>query len=119
MRAGTPRIVVVGLLFLITLLSGLLLSRGLRQSDPRLSGQPVAGAAFTVHKFVALATAILAGVTIRNLHRGLQFGGVEWMAVILGGLFFLLMFVSGGLQSVAKTANGSLRVVHEVAALLL
>jgi len=70
-----------------------------------------------VHKFVALATAILAGVTIRNLHRGVQFGGVEWMAVILGGSFFLLMFVSGGLQSVAKTANGSLRVVHEVTAL--
>jgi len=117
MRAGASKIVVVGLLFLMTLLSGLLLSRGLRQSDPRLSGQPFAGAAFTVHKFVALATAILLGVTIRNLHKGVQFGGIEWMAVILGGLFFLLMFLSGGLQSVAKTANGSLRLVHEVAAL--
>ena len=61
---GTPAsgIAVIGLLFLVTLLSGVWLSRNLRLNDPRPSGKPLAGADAAVHKLVALAMMVIAGV---------------------------------------------------------
>ena len=63
------RIAITGLLLIIALLSGIWLSRNLRLNDPRLSGKPLTGADSAVHKLSALAMGIIAGVTIRNLHK--------------------------------------------------
>jgi hypothetical protein len=89
MKTHPTIIVVAGLLFLFTLISGLSLSRNLRHNDPRASGKPLAGALPALHKLVAIATVIIVAVTIRNLHRGMEFGGMELSAVIFTGLFFL------------------------------
>ncbi len=119
-KMGTPasRITVIGLLFLVTLLSGVWLSRNLRQNDPRPFGKPLTGADSTVHKLVALATAIIAGVTIRSLHRGIEFRRIELTGVIAAGLFFLLMVVSGSLLSLGKARNDEILTLHKVASLL-
>jgi hypothetical protein len=118
MKTHTPIIAVAGLLFLFTLVFGLSLSRNLRHYDPRASGKPLTGALPTLHKLLALATVITVAVTIRNLHRGTEFRGVELSAVIFTGLLFLLMFATGTLLSLGKVANEAVQVLHEVVAVL-
>jgi hypothetical protein len=118
MRSHASIIAVTGLLFLFSLFSGIWLSRNLRLNDPRPSGKPITGVIFTVHKLIALAMVICAGVTIRRLHRGLEFRSIELTAVIIAGLFLLLMFVTGGLLSLGKARNDEILAVHKVVSLL-
>jgi len=117
---GIPvsKIAVTGLLFLVTLLSGIWLSRNLRLSDPRPSGKPLTGADSAIHKLFALAMGIIAGVTIRNLHRGIEFKGIALTAVIVAGLLFVLMVVSGSLLSLGKARNDEILALHKVGSLL-
>jgi hypothetical protein len=61
---------------------------------------------------------ITLAVTIRSLHRGTVFTGAALTAVIFTALFFLLMFVTGSLLSLGKTANTAMQVVHESVAVL-
>ena len=117
---GIPvsKIAVTGLLFFITLLSGIWLSRNLRLNDPRPSGKPLTGADSAVHKLSALAMGIIAGVTIRNLHRGIEFRSIELTAVIVAGLLFVLMVVSGSLLSLGKARNDEILALHNVGSVL-
>jgi hypothetical protein len=117
---GIPvsKIAVTGLLFLITLLSGIWLSRNLRLNDPRPSGKPLSGADSAVHKLIALATGIIAGVTIRSLHRGTEFSSIEFTAIIVAGLFFVLMVVSGSFLSLGKARNKGMVALHNVGSVL-
>jgi len=117
---GIPvsKIAVTGLLFLMTLLSGIGLSRNLRLNDPRPSGKPLMGADSAVHKLIALATGIIAGVTIRSLHRGIKFSSIEFTAVIVAGLLFVLMVVSGSLLSLGKARNKGMVALHNVGSVL-
>ena len=118
MRTHASIIVVTGLLFLVTLFSGVVQSRNLRLDDPRPSGKPIAGAISTVHKLIALAALITAAVTIRRLHRGIEFTSIELTAVIIAGLFFLLMIISGSLLSLGRPRNDQLLAVHKVFSVL-
>jgi hypothetical protein len=117
---GIPvsKIAVTGLLFLITLLSGVWLSRNLRLNDPRPSRKPLTGADSAVHKLSALAMGIIAGVTIRNLHRGIEFRSIELTAVIVAALFFVLMVVSGSLLSLGKARDNGILALHNVGSVL-
>ena len=118
MRIPASKIAITGLLFLITLLSGIGLSRNLRLDDPRSSGKPLTGADSAVHKLIALATGIIAGVTIRSLHRGIEFSSIEFTAVIVAGLLFVLMVVSGSLLSLGKARNKGMVALHNVGSVL-
>jgi len=117
---GIPvsKIAVTGLLFLITLPSGVWLSRNLRLNDPRPYGKPLTGTDSAVHKLIALATGIIAGVTIRSLHRGIEFSSIEFTAVIVAGLLFVLMVVSGSLLSLGKARNKGIVALHNVGSVL-
>jgi len=118
METHVSRIVFIGLLFLVVLLSGVWLSRNLRLNDPRPSGKPLTGADSAVHKLIALATGIIAGVTIRSLHRGIEFSSIEFTAVIVAGLLFVLMVVSGSLLSLGKARNKGIVALHNVGSVL-
>jgi hypothetical protein len=117
---GTPvsRIAITGLLLLIALPSGVWLSRNLRLDDPRPSGKPLTGADSAVHKLSALAMGIIAGVTIRNLHRGIEFRSIEYTVVIIAGLLFVLMVVSGSLLSLGKARKDEILAFHKAGSLL-
>lgn len=112
------RIVVIGVLFLITLLSGVWLSRNLRLNDPRPYGKPLTGTDSAVHKLIALATGIVAGVTIRSLHRGIEFSSIEFTSVIVAISLFVLMVVSGSLLSLGKARNKGMVALHNVGSAL-
>lgn len=118
MRTHATTIAVTGFLIFCTLVFGLLLSRNLERNDPRLSGKPLAGAESTVHKLLALATAILLAMAIRNLHRGTQFGSIEWTVVLVAAGAFAFMIISGSWLSLGRTASHGLQVAHQAGALL-
>jgi hypothetical protein len=107
MNTSTTRMIVTGLLVLFTLLSGVWLSR---------SGKPYNTGIFTIHKLIALATVIIGGITIRDLHQVAALVPIiEISAIVITGLLFLALFVSGALLSLDKDLNGLVNVVHKVA----
>ncbi|HYW67823.1 MAG TPA: hypothetical protein VFB10_14030 [Candidatus Dormibacteraeota bacterium] len=118
MRTHASIIAVSGLLFLLTLITGLVQSRNLRLNDPRLSGKSIASGIAGVHKLVALAALITAAVAIRRLHRGTEFTSIELTAVIIAGLFFLLLIISGSLLSLGRPRNDEILAVHKIFSVL-
>ncbi len=118
MRTHASIIVITGLLFLVTLITGLVQSRNLRLNDPRLSGKPIASGIAAVHKLFALAALITAAVAIRRLHRGMEFTSIELTAVILAGVFFLLMIITGSLLSLGRPRSDELLAVHKIFSVL-
>lgn len=118
MRTHTSIIAIAELVFVFTVNFGLSLSRNLAHNDPRALGKPLAGALPTVHKVAALATVIIVAVTIRSLHRGMEFRGIELTTVMFTALFFLLLFVTGTLLSLGKAANAGVQMLHGVVAVL-
>ena len=53
-------------------------------------------------------------MAIRKLHRGIQSSGIELTLVIVAGLLFLLMIISGSLLSLGKARNGEILAIHKV-----
>ncbi len=90
------RIVVIGLLSAFTLLSGIWLSK---------SGKPLSVAIFNIHKLIALATVIALGVTIHQSRASVEMSAVIWGAIIVTGLLFLAMFITGALLSIIQPTN--------------
>ena len=118
MRTHAFVIAFTGLLLLVTFLSGFGLSRDLRLNDPRPAGQPLTSAMSAVHKLSAIVMAIFAGLTVRKLHRGMQFNCIELTVVMVAGLVFVVMVVSGSLLSLGKARNDEILTLHKVGSLL-
>ncbi len=109
MNATTTRLIISASLFLITLISGVWLSN---------SGKPLNGIIFTGHKLIALATVILIGVTVNYLRQGVDIRTIELTAIILAGLSFLALFVSGAVLSIGRAVPGFVLTIHQVALLV-
>ena len=99
-----------GLLFLLTLGSGVWLSH---------SGKPLNTVIFTIHKLIALATVITIAVSVYNLYHLADMRASLVSAIIAAsGLLFLALFVTGALLSLEKPASAAILRVHQVAPLL-
>ena len=110
MSIPETRIVACGILFLLTLGSGVWLSH---------SGKPFNTAIFTLHKLIALATVVIIAVSVNDLHRMADMRAILVPAVIAAsGLLFLALFVTGALLSLGKPASEAILRVHQVAPLL-
>jgi hypothetical protein len=94
------------------------LGRNLSLNYPRLFGEPVTGAISIVHKVFAFVMVISAGMTIRSLHRGREFRSIELTGVIVAGLPFPLVFISGSLLSLAKARTEEILAGHKVGSLV-
>jgi hypothetical protein len=99
------RIVVMGLLFIFTLLSGVWLSN---------SGKPLSVAIFTIHKLIALATVIVIAVTIYQSRTDVEMNAMIWGAIVVTGLLFLAMFITGALLSIIQPTNAVVLTIHNV-----
>jgi hypothetical protein len=105
MSATASRIMVCGLLFLFTLISGVWLSS---------SGRPLNTAIFTIHKLSALATVITIAVTIYKLYHTVDVRATALVVTVITGLLFLALFVSGALLSFEKSIPQALLRAHQV-----
>jgi hypothetical protein len=107
MSTLVSRLVLTGSLFLLTLASGFWLSN---------SGKPYSTLIFTIHKLIALAAIIATAVTIHHLHKTAELRlAVEVSTIVITGLLFLFLLVTGGLLSIEKPVPAVIRTIHHVA----
>lgn len=110
MNATATKLIVAGLLFLFTLVSGIWLSH---------SGKPLNVVIFTIHKLIALATVIVIAVSVYHLYRAVDIRAfVEPIVIAVTGLLFLALFISGALLSRNVPLPEAILRVHQVAPLL-
>jgi FtsH-binding integral membrane protein len=100
------RFVAPGIVFLLTLASGLWLSR---------AGKPLNPILFNIHKLIALAAVVIAGIRVYNVLKGGPAQAVLTALLIFAGLSVVALFVTGALMSMNKPAYRVLLTIHNVA----
>ncbi len=106
----TTQLIIVAALFLVTLVSGVGVTR---------TGKPRNAWLFNLHKLIALATVVLIVVNVIPLLKELDPNQpIIWIFGILSALIFIALFVSGALLSLEKPAAVIVLRVHQVAPLL-
>ena len=108
MIAIPSNIVDSGLLLLITLATGVWLSR---------TAKPISTALLTVHKLIALGTVISAGFAIYRSRAG--FAGWREPAAALAAALVVSLFASGALLCGEKNGRAPVLNLHRIAALLV
>jgi hypothetical protein len=103
------RIIVIGFLFLFTIISGLWLSN---------SGRPLNTIIFTIHKLIALAAVTFTAIVIHNLLNMIGTDNVTLILIMVTGLFVLTLFISGAFLSFEKPVNNILLTIHKVTPIL-
>lgn len=109
MQTTVSKNVMVGLGFVLTMVSGVVLSK---------TGRPFNTLIFTIHKLVAVGTVILIGTHIVNLAKPAGLGGPFLALIVATGLFFLALMVSGAFLSFDRPAPRAFLRVHQIMPLL-
>jgi hypothetical protein len=99
-----------GIIFLLTLVSGLWLSR---------TGKPLNTVVFTIHKLIALATVILTGMAIYNLINDTQIQLLIAALIAVAALCVVALFITGALMSRDKPLDDNLLTIHKAAPFLV
>jgi hypothetical protein len=98
------------LLFLFTFVFGIWLSN---------SGKPYNSVLFNIHKLIALGVVILTAVTVYHLRADVEIRTLILGTIVVTGLLFLALFVSGALLSIGKPDHVAVLMIHRVAPLLV
>ncbi len=108
MQTLTPRIIVMGALFLLVFLSGLWLNR---------LGRPINTLVLTIHKLIALGTLILIGVTIYQMNQVVPLSPAAVVATVITGVLFVATIIIGGLLSLEQPIL-AVSIVHKISPFL-
>lgn len=96
--------------FLVTVAFGFWLSR---------LGKPYHGLLFNVHKLIALATVILAGMAVYQGLKGLDVATIIVLLLVLAALSIIALFVSGALMSAGKGEYMVMKLTHNISPFVL
>ena len=96
--------------FLVTLAFGFWLSR---------LGKPYNGLLFNVHKLIALATVILAGLAVYQVLKGADVATMIILLLVLAALSVIALFASGALMSAGKGEYSVMKLVHNISPFIL
>lgn len=96
--------------FLVTVAFGFWLSR---------VGKPYNGLLFNVHKLVALASVILAGMAVYQVLKVMDVAALIVLLLVLGALSIIALFVSGALMSAGKGEYRVMKLVHNISPFVL
>jgi hypothetical protein len=111
METITTKLIAAGILFLLTLISGAIVSHSVR---------PLSVGLVTIHKLIAVGTVVLIGMAVNQLYRivdGKVFIGMSVM--IISGVLFLALIATGALLTREEMQLPELVLqVHQVAPLL-
>lgn len=103
------KIIAAGLLLLLSIIFGIWLSN---------LGRPLNTFIFSIHKLLALATVIFAGIVVYNLHNNLEINAISIILIVLMAIFFLALFVTGIFLSFEKPLPGSILIIHKIVSAL-
>ncbi len=110
MSISVTKILICGLLFAFTLLSGVWLSH---------LGKPINSLVFTIHKLIAMATVVYLAVNVYNLYKTVDMQlFIDWGIIALSGLFYLALIITGALLSRNMPLPSSILKIHQVAPIL-
>lgn len=110
MNIPVTRIIICGLLFLLTLASGVWVSH---------SGKPVNIVIFTIHKLMALATVIVVATIVYNVHRETPIKAlIELATIAVTVLLVIALFITGALLSRNSPMPAAILRIHQIAPLL-
>ena len=109
MTTLTPGLIAAGTLFILSLASGAWLSH---------LGKPINILVVTIHKLISLATVLFTGLAIYHFSRAAAISSSEVNAILVTGLLFLLLFITGALLSAGKPVNRVVSVTHKIAPFL-
>jgi len=104
------KVIAVGFLLLLSIIFGIWLSH---------AWKPLNQFIFTVHKLLALATVMLAGIAIYNLHNNLEISTIGITLIVFIALFFLALFITGIFLSFEKPLPGIILLIHKIVSVLI
>jgi hypothetical protein len=111
METITGKLIAAGILFLLTLISGLIVSH---------SGRPLSVGLVTIHKLIAVGTMVLIGMVVNQLYKTVDGKAlIEMSIMVISGVLFLALIATGALltREEMQLAEVVLKV-HQVAPLL-
>ena len=107
----TSKLIVAGILFLFTLISGVIVSR---------SGRPLSIGLVTVHKLIAVGTVVLIGMAVNQLYKtadGKAF--IEMSILVISAITFLALIATGAFLTREEMQLPAVVLkIHQVAPLL-
>ncbi len=109
MKLMDVRILSTGILFILTIVSGIWLSR---------MDKPLDTALLTVHKLIALATVVLMVIVIKGMSKGMPVNSAIITAIVVTAILFLGLFATGAILSFDKPANHVIKITHAVLSVL-
>ena len=111
METITGKLIAAGILFLLTLLSGMIVSH---------SGRPLSVRLVTAHKLIAVGTVVLIGMAANQLYKtvdGKLF--IELSVIVISGILFLALIATGALLTREEMQLPEVVLkIHQVAPLL-
>ncbi len=111
METITTKLIAAGILFPLTLISGVIVSH---------SGRPLGIGLVTIHKLIAVGTIVLIGIAVNQLYKtvdGKLF--IELSLMVISGILFLALITTGALLTREEMQLPELVLkVHQIAPLL-
>ena len=109
MDVTQPRVIGAVLAIVVIFVSGYWLGN---------TGEPYSTIILTIHKLLGLAVGILLVSIVYQTSRASGLGGVEVLAVVVTGLIFIGLAVTGGLLSTDKKMPVVVSLIHKIAPFL-
>jgi hypothetical protein len=110
METVQSKVILSGLLLLLSIIFGIWLSH---------AGKPLNQFIFTIHKLLALASVIFAGIVIYKLNMILDFNAISITPVLFIIIFFIALFTTGILLSFDKPLPGIELLIHKIGSVLI
>lgn len=104
------RLAVMGMLLVLSVISGIIVSS---------LGRPLNTIACSIHKLIALSSAVLAVMVVRTLLQNVSIRAPAAGLIVITGLLLLSLFVSGAFLSLEKPAKVVLLGIHKAAPILV
>ncbi len=111
MEAISTKLIAAGILFLLTLISGVIVSH---------SGRPLGVGLVTVHKLIAVGTMVLIGMAVNQLYKTVDGKAlIEMSIMVIGAILFLALIATGALLTREEMQLPEVVLkIHQVAPLL-
>ena len=106
----TSKFILPIILFILTVAAGFWVSK---------TGKPYNTGLFTLHKLLALAALVLAGIALAKLLIATPSQTLIMVLVVLAALSVIALFATGALMSIQKTVGSAWLLIHRMASILL
>ncbi len=110
MNTVTTRMIAIGVLYLLMILTGIWLTK---------KGKPYSLLAVNLHKFITLAMLVMLIIQVIFLNKTVGISGLVWVVVFLTAVLFLIEMVSGGILSASKEEKTMVANSHKIVPVFL